>query len=44
LLLLHDDKVREVDYLAGAEKALELAKTDGWTVVSMKNDWRQVFS
>ena len=36
LLLLHDDGLREFDYVAGAEKALELAKTDRWTVVSMK--------
>ena len=43
LLVLHDDKAREFDYVGGAEKALDLAKTDGWTVISMKNDWKQVF-
>jgi phosphoglycolate phosphatase-like HAD superfamily hydrolase len=44
LLLLHDDKEREFDYVAGAEKALELAKSKGWTVVSMKIDWKEVFA
>jgi hypothetical protein len=44
LLLLHDDRVREFDYVAGAEKSLELAKAHGWTVVSMKQDWRAVFA
>jgi hypothetical protein len=43
LLLLHDDPVREFDYVAGAEKSLELAHEYGWTVVSIKNDWREVF-
>lgn len=43
LLLLHDDKDREFAYVAGAEKSLELAKTNGWTVVSIKNDWSEVF-
>ena len=43
LLLLHDDKAREFDYTAGAEKSLQLARTRGWTVVSMKNDWKNVF-
>ena len=44
LLVLHDDADREFDYTAGAERALEHAKTYGWTVVSMKNDWTTVFS
>ena len=43
LLLRHDDPVREFDYVAGAEKSLELAHEYGWTVVSIKNDWREVF-
>lgn len=43
LLVLHDDSDREFDYVAGAEKALELAKTEGWTVASIKSDWRRVF-
>jgi hypothetical protein len=44
LLLLHDDKAREFEYTAGAEKSLQLARTRGWTVVSMKNDWKSVFA
>jgi hypothetical protein len=43
LLLLHDDKSREFDYVSGAEKSLELAKAEQWTVVSIKNDWKEVF-
>jgi phosphoglycolate phosphatase-like HAD superfamily hydrolase len=44
LLIHHDDSEREVKYNAGADKAVKTAKTDGWTVISMKNDWKQVFS
>jgi hypothetical protein len=44
LLVLHDDAEREFDYTAGAEKALEQAARDGWTVASMRNDWATVFS
>jgi phosphoglycolate phosphatase-like HAD superfamily hydrolase len=44
LLVLHDDADREFDYVAGAEKALDLAKSDGWVVTSMKNDWTTVFA
>lgn len=43
LLLLHDDAEREFDYTGGAERALQKADTDGWTVVSVKNDWSSVF-
>ena len=43
LLVLHDDAEREFDYTAGAEKALERASREGWTVVSVKNDWKTVF-
>jgi hypothetical protein len=43
LLLLHDDADREFDYTAGAEEALETAKSQNWTVVSMKNDWAEIF-
>ena len=43
LLVLHDDAEREFDYTAGAEQALERAGQDGWTVVSIKNDWATVF-
>jgi hypothetical protein len=43
LLVLHDDGEREFDYTSGAEQALERADTNGWTVVSVKNDWARVF-
>jgi hypothetical protein len=43
LLLLHDDAEREFDYTAGAEQSLEQAAAEGWTVVSLKNDWSVVF-
>jgi phosphoserine phosphatase len=43
LLVLHDDPAREFDYTAGAEQALQLASTRGWTVVSIKDDWATVF-
>jgi hypothetical protein len=40
----HDDKAREFDDTAGADKSLELARANGWTVVSMKNDWNTMFA
>jgi haloacid dehalogenase-like hydrolase len=54
LLVLHDDAVREYAYgpalrlpdtkLGAFTPALyQQAKKDGWTVVSMKDDWKQVF-
>jgi phosphoserine phosphatase len=43
LLVLHDDAEREFAYTGGAETALQRADTDGWTVVSMKDDWTAVF-
>jgi phosphoglycolate phosphatase-like HAD superfamily hydrolase len=44
LLILHDDAQREFDYVAGAEVALETAEQQNWTVVSIQNDWAQVFT
>jgi len=44
LLVLHDDPDREFDYVKGAEDSLERAKADGWTVVSIKDDWATVFA
>ena len=38
LLVLHDDPEREFDYVTGAERSLEAAETQGWTVVSIRND------
>ena len=43
LLIAHDDAEREFAYTAGAERALELADQNDWTVVSMRNDWKSVF-
>jgi len=43
VLLLHDDGDREFDYIAGAETSLKRAKAEGWTVVSMREDWATVF-
>jgi phosphoglycolate phosphatase-like HAD superfamily hydrolase len=54
MLLLHDDAAREYAYgpaqglpdtkVGTFTQALyDEAKTKGWTVISMKNDWRQVF-
>jgi hypothetical protein len=43
LLLLHDDPDREFDYTSGAEQALQQARSNGWTVVSIKDDWTTVF-
>ena len=55
LLVLHDDAAREFAYgpalglpdvkLGAFTQALyDQAKKDAWTVVSMKNDWKQVFA
>ena len=43
VLLLHDDAEREFAYTAGAERALEAARAESWTIISMRDDWRQVF-
>ena len=43
LLVHHDDAEREFAYDAGAEKALERAATQRWTVTSMRDDWAAVF-
>jgi phosphoglycolate phosphatase-like HAD superfamily hydrolase len=48
LLLHHDDAAREYAYdrashFGRLDKALDEAPKAGWTVVSMKNDWKQVF-
>src|ERR1700684_2870581 len=48
LLVNHTDSVREFAYevstLGKLDVALKEAKTKGWTVVDMKNDWNQVYS
>jgi hypothetical protein len=43
LLLHHDDEEREFAYDHGAELSLERAPAEGWTVASMRNDWKVVF-
>ncbi|HEY4097144.1 MAG TPA: HAD family hydrolase [Baekduia sp.] len=43
LLVLHDDAEREFAYTSGADRALQRAGRDGWTVVGMRDDWATVF-
>jgi len=43
LLVHHDDAEREFVYDEGAEKALAAANARGWTMVSVKEDFRTVF-
>jgi len=44
LLVDHDDGEREIAYDVGAEEAMALAETSGWTVASVKKDWQTVFA
>lgn len=44
ILVNHDDPEREFAYTAGAETARQYADTFGWTQVSMRDDWKTVFS
>jgi len=44
LTLHHDDKDREYSYDKGAEKMLKTAKQRDWVIVSMKNDFKDIFS
>jgi phosphoglycolate phosphatase-like HAD superfamily hydrolase len=43
VLIVHDDAEREFSYTSGTEASVAKAKELGWTVVSMKTDWRTVF-
>jgi len=43
ILIRHDDPEREFAYDTGAEKALASAREHGWTVVSMRNDFKVMF-
>ena len=48
LYVHHDDATREyaydrADHLAKLDKGLDEAAAKGWTLVSMKDDWKQVF-
>jgi phosphoserine phosphatase len=44
LLINHDDEVREFAYTEKDSASLYAAKSGGWHVVSMKQDWRRIFS
>jgi hypothetical protein len=55
MLVLHDDAVREYAYgpahgLPGTkigafpQTLYDKAKKNGWSVISMKNDWKRVFA
>jgi phosphoserine phosphatase len=43
LFIHHDDDEREYAYENGAERILAIAKEEDYTIVSMKNDWKEVF-
>ena len=43
LVVVHDDEEREYATTAGAEKLLEAGRQGGWTMVSMKDDWKTIF-
>ena len=43
LLVVHDDAEREFDYVAGAEKIIDAVQTHGWTAVSIRRDWQEIF-
>ena len=43
MLIVHDDEEREFAYTAATEKSVAAANDNGWTIVSMKNDWNTVF-
>ena len=55
MLVLHDDAQREYEYgPAGglpdtkvgtfSQQLYDEAMKDGWTVISMKNDWKRIFA
>ncbi len=44
LVIVHDDEEREYVVTAAAEKLLAAGEKGGWTMVSMKDDWKTVFS
>jgi len=43
LFIHHDDDEREYAYEDGAEKIFAIAKEKNYTIVSMKNDWKEIF-
>lgn len=44
LIVNHDDKDREYYYQEKDNKSLNWAKKYNWTVISMKNDWKTIFT
>jgi hypothetical protein len=44
LVVDHHDGEREFHCTGGAEQALDAARSEGWTVVSVKDDWATVFA
>ncbi len=44
ILVHHDDAKREYDYMHGTEKAIKDADKKGWQVISMKNDFKEIFA
>ena len=44
LLINHDDETREFAYAEKDDASLNAAKKYGWHVVSMKDDWKQIFA
>jgi hypothetical protein len=50
MLVHHDDAVREFAYGPASkvgtfpDTLMAEAKQRGWTVISMKNDWRRIFA
>ena len=55
MIVLHDDAVREYAYGPAqglpeskvgtfTQALFDEAKKDGWTVISMKNDWKRIFA
>ncbi|MDD5557283.1 MAG: hypothetical protein PHN82_08545 [bacterium] len=43
VLIRHDDREREYEYDKGARRVLKAARQRGWTIVSMKDDWKVIF-
>ncbi|MFO7596896.1 MAG: HAD family hydrolase [Desulfocurvibacter africanus] len=43
LLVNHDDAAREFAYAEKDNASLKAAKRNGWTVASIKNDWKEIF-
>ncbi|MCY1047108.1 HAD family hydrolase [Corallococcus sp. bb12-1] len=43
LLINHDDAAREFAYQEKNDASLKAARAGGWTVVSMRQDWKRIF-